>query len=140
METKIPKFVKLVDDAILPNRATKGSAGYDLYANEDIVIPVRGRVLVKTGIGWDMGDTPVCGFIKSRSSLAYKLSLDAEAGVIDSDYKDEIKVLLANNGANPATINKNSRIAQLVILPYAVLMSEEDVTESREGGFGSTGN
>ena len=136
----LPKFVKLNEDAKLPKRATVASAGYDLNSLEElVVIPAGERAVISTGIGWDMAEASnVCGFIKPRSSLAVKYGLDTLAGVIDADYTDEIKVVLINHSSLDVHINKGDKIAQLVILPYAVLMEEAEVTQLREGGFGST--
>ncbi len=135
----LPKFVKLDEDAQLPKRATKASAGYDLFSLEDLDIDSAGARVISTGISWDMSEASnVCGFIKPRSSLAVNHGLDTLAGVIDADYTDEIKVVLINHGWENVHISKGDKIAQLVILPYAVLMEEAEVTEIRNGGFGST--
>lgn len=139
MNIEIPKFVKLEEDAILPKRQTKGSAGYDLNALEEIDVPAGRTVIVRTGIGWEMNSVQIVGLIRPRSSLAYIYNLDTRAGVIDPDYKGEIKVLLRNEGDFDYTIHKGDRIAQLIILPFATL-TEEPVEEERNGGFGSTGN
>ncbi len=138
----LPKFVKLDEDAQLPKRATKASAGYDLFSFSEtfyINIPAGEIAVIPTGIGWDMSAASnVCGFIKPRSSLAVRCGLDTLAGVIDADYTGEIKVVLINHGQEDVRIYKGDKIAQLVILPYAVLMEEAEVTEIRNGGFGST--
>jgi len=137
----LPKFVKLKKSAQLPKRATKASAGYDLFSSQTFstCIPAGKMAVISTGIGWDMSAASnVCGFIKPRSSLAVQYGLDTLAGVIDADYTDEIKVVLINHGEKDICISRGDKIAQLVILPYAVLMEEDKVTEIRNGGFGST--
>ena len=90
--------VKLVHEyATMPTRATSGSAGLDLYACEEGVIQVVDRQLIRTGVQVILPENTV-GLIKSRSGLALDYELDVCAGVIDSDYRGEIKVLIMNNG------------------------------------------
>lgn len=130
-------FKKLEEDAILPTRATKGSAGYDLHALHGGEILPGQRLLVKTGIGWDMYEGLV-GIIKPRSSLAVKFGIDTMAGVIDSDYKGDIGVVLHNTDEQSFMFGPGDRIAQLVLLQY-MNFTADDVEQDREGGFGSTG-
>ncbi len=132
------KFIKLHEDAVIPTRATKGSAGYDLHALEGGTLYSGERMLVKTGITWDVKDNHV-GLIKPRSGLAYKFGIDVLAGVIDSDYDGDIGVLLYNTDDNPFKFNKGDKIAQLVIQTFESLTSD-DVEVTRDGGFGSTGD
>jgi dUTP pyrophosphatase len=80
------------------------------------------------------------GIIKPRSGLAFNYGIDVLAGVIDADYKDEIKVILINHGDDPYHIKAGDRIAQLVVLPYYVINGEDGNAPIRSGGFGSTGN
>ena len=82
------------------------------------------------------------GFIKDRSSLAKKFRLRVNAGVIDSDYRDDVRILIENNGDSPFAYEKGDRLAQIVILKhYDVDMFEVEKLDetSRTGGFGSTG-
>lgn len=128
-------------DAVIPSRATPGSAGLDLYAVEDAVVQPGGSTLVKTGLILEIPKGHA-GFIWPRSGLALKSCLDTGAGLIDSDYRGEVGVVLFNHGINNATVQKGHRIAQLVVQEYPdlfhMVVSEVSGTE-RDGGFGSTG-
>lgn len=123
-----------------PIRATEGSAGLDLFADEDITIPAHCRAWVKTGIAVSI-DPGKAGLIWPRSGLAGK-GITTDAGLIDSDYRGEIKVLLVNHSAFQFGVNKGNRIAQLVIIPaYGdnVESADELIPTTRgENGFGST--
>lgn len=130
----------------LPSYATPGAAGCDLRAAvaEPLTLPAGERTLVPTGIcvaipeGYE-------GQVRMRSGLAIRhgLSLLNAPGTIDSDYRGEIRVILANLGAEPVTIARGDRIAQLVIAPVIRArldrVAELPATERHEGGFGSTG-
>lgn len=132
---------KLSPNAILPSRATPGSAGYDLASAENIAIPSGTRRLVSTQLA--MAFSPqTYGRIASRSGLASKFSIDVGAGTIDSDYRGEVKVLLINHGPNTFNVKAGDRIAQLIIErivePEVVEVSALDETQRGAGGFGST--
>lgn len=129
--------------ARLPERATNGSAGYDLYASEDKVIPARTRALVDTGLSMCIPSS-CYGRIAPRSGLAAKFSIDVGAGVIDSDYRGLVKVLLINHGEMDYSVKVGDRIAQLIFekIEHLIFVEAEElpVSEQRgEGGFGSTG-
>ena len=135
---------KLRPDAKLPVRATPGSAGYDLVALEDTYWDGH-VVAVRTGISLVIPEG-YYGRIAERSSLALNSGIQVGGGVIDSDYRGEIKVILFRLGDTPKRIEKWTRIAQLIIEPYVcpVLCEvsefpEETATARGEGGFGSTG-
>jgi dUTP pyrophosphatase len=136
------RVVLASEHARLPARATDGSAGYDLYACESVLIESGKRQLVDTGV---MMEVPLgyYGRIAPRSSLAWKSSIDVGAGVIDPDYRSKIGVLLINNGTKPFLVKIGDRIAQIIITaiitPELVLCDELSITERGEGGFGSTG-
>ena len=135
------KFKRLTTDAKIPLRATAGSAGFDVFSNGNYVINPSVRCLLDTGIAMAMPQGYWCE-IKPRSGLAAKHGLDVLAGVVDSDYRGEIKVSLINHGENQVEIKKGDRIAQLVIQRYEsdwMEVSEFDDTERGTGGFGSTG-
>lgn len=140
------KIMKVNDKATIPHRATNGSAGMDLYAciDEPIVIPANGRAVISTGIAISITNKYVA-LVYARSGLAIKhgITLSNCVGVIDSDYRGEIKVGLINQHSEDYTINPNERIAQLVISPVAqpnVIECETlDDTDRGNGGFGSTG-
>jgi dUTP pyrophosphatase len=127
----------------IPSKGTEFSAGYDLTATEDMIIRPRESVLVPTGFSWELPKN-YCGQIWPRSGLAVKHKIDVHAGLIDSDYRGEVKVLLFNNGGFAFDIFKGDRIAQMVIVPTSLSQSLElvdtlDETVRSDGGFGSTG-
>src|SRR3989338_1664612 len=105
----ILKIVKLHPDATLPLQQTPQSAGYDLASIDDYEIQPSCRCLVSTGLQLAI---PRCcyGRIAPRSGLAVRC-IDIGAGVIDSDYRGEIKVLVINNANQPFLIRKGDRIA-----------------------------
>lgn len=130
----------------LPAYATEKSAGMDLSAaiEEAIELAPGERTLVPTGIGIALPD----GYeaqIRPRSGLALKHGVTVlnTPGTIDADYRGEIKVILANLGTEPFTIERGMRIAQMVVARYAVVRWDivETLDESARGtgGFGSTG-
>ena len=135
------KFTK-DEGAKSPVRATPGSAGFDLFANEEKIINPGGQELIKTGIYMSIPNGYV-GIIKPRSGLAVRNGIDIMAGVIDSDYRGEIKVLLWNTSDDFFVVKRHMRIAQLLIIPIIDADLEEvnilDVTDRGSGGFGSTG-
>lgn len=128
----------------LPSYATEGSAGMDLMAADDYVIPPTDRQVVATGLCMHI-PAGYEGQVRSRSGLAkgQGVAVLNSPGTIDSDYRGEVKVLLINHGAEPAIISRGDRIAQLVIAPVEQVMPIEvadlDVTARGDGGFGSTG-
>ena len=134
---------KLSDFATIPTQGTKFAAGYDLYAAEDAVVVCGSRKLIKTNISMDI--TPgYYGRIAPRSGLAYKSGIDVLAGVIDSDYRGDIGVILYNTDKNiDFTVKKGDRIAQIIFEACytATLNNVEnlDNTLRQAGGFGSTG-
>jgi dUTP pyrophosphatase len=130
----------------LPGYATPGSAGCDLLAavDADIIIEPGARTLVPTGIAIAL---PI-GFeaqVRPRSGLAVKHGVTClnTPGTIDADYRGEIKVILINHGAEPFTIERGMRIAQMVVAPVITARWLEretlDATGRGAGGFGSTG-
>lgn len=138
---------KLCERARLPFRATQGSAGADLFAciDEDVVIAPQERVLIPTGIAIELETVETGAFIFPRSSLSskYGISLANCVGVIDSDYRGEIKIPVINHSSEPYTIHDGERIAQLVVLPVVLplFIETENLNETQraDGGFGSTG-
>jgi dUTP pyrophosphatase len=133
---------KLVEHATIPHRATSMAAGYDISAAEDAKVPSQGRMAVPTGISIGLPEGTY-GRIAPRSGLAYKFGIDVLAGVIDQDYRGEVKVILYNSGVHPFNIQKGDRIAQLIIekieTPDVAVVMDIDETERGDGGFGSTG-
>lgn len=146
MEEKI-KFLKLKENAVIPKRATPGSAGMDLYACIDapVTIKPQGLVMIPTGLAIELPCSGYGAFLFARSGLGVKhgVCLSNGVGVVDSDYRGEICVGLCNVSAEAYTIEPGERVAQMVVLPVAVLGSEEVTslgrTQRGAGGFGSTG-
>lgn len=141
------KIQKKNPNAILPKRATRGSAGMDLYAciQEEITLRPGELAVIPTGIAIGLPGPDYVALVFARSGLGVKhgISLSNGVGVIDSDYRGEIQVGLCNLGNRPYTIRPEERIAQLVVTPVCPLPVQEveflDETERGEGGFGSTG-
>lgn len=131
----------------LPTYQTFGSAGMDICADisEPITIKTGEIAVVPTGISIALPEGYECQ-VRSRSGLAAKNGIFAlnAPGTIDSDYRGEIKIILANFGKQDYIINCNDRIAQLVIAKYEKItwieVSTLDETDRGKGGFGSTGN
>lgn len=160
------EFQRLHPSAILPTRATYGSAGLDLHAGFDeaayesaeqrglvvhwdlgpcgIVLPPGERLLVRTGWAVAIG-RGFEGQVRPRSGLAWRHGVTVlnAPGTIDSDYRGPLGVLLVNLGQSDFVIRQGDRIAQLVIAPVAMVDVREvealPETERGEGGFGSTG-
>ncbi len=137
------KIKLLTDTATAPTYATDGSAGLDLYADGDYAIPPESDfVVVSTGISVEI-DADKTGLVWPRSGMASKFGIDTGAGVIDSDYRGELKVLLFNHGDDTYRIKRGDRIAQLLIVPCyrpkIEIVDSLDETERGAGGFGSTG-
>lgn len=120
---------------------TNGSAGADLYSAHDIIIPARQVKLVSTAVFIkDPHPSNMYLDLRIRSSLPKKgLMLANGAGVIDSDYPGEILVPLYNFTDADVQINKDDRIAQIILANYYKL-DIETKDNTRTGGFGSTGN
>ena len=141
------KIKKLHDNAVIPKRATDGSAGMDLYAciTSSLTLKKGERVTVPTGISVELPDNNHAIFIFARSGLGIKhgISLSNGVGVIDSDYRGEICVGLINLGNNDYTINPDDRIAQMVVMPVCIpeILLSDTLSETQRniGGFGSTG-
>jgi len=130
----------------LPERKTRGSAGYDLACAKDFVIKAKTHGFVPTGLKAYMPENEVLQ-IYPRSSLGFKKSLVLlnSVGVIDSDYynnednEGEILIILYNFGDEDVLLKKGERIAQGIFMNYLVIDSDEN-DNLRVGGLGSTGN
>jgi len=135
------KVKRIHPAAKLPSRGTNRSAGADLSCLEAFTLGPGERKLVPTGLaveippGW-------YGRVAPRSGLAANHGVDMLAGVIDSDYRLEVKVLMINFGVAPVSFDAGERIAQLIIERAAVcdyVWADELSDSERGGGFGSTG-
>ena len=141
------KIKKLNEKAMLPSGGSAKAAGYDLYAcleEDTLVIAPHTTALVGTGLAAAIPEG-YFGGIFARSGLASKQGLRPAncVGVVDADYRGEIKVALHNDTDQPHKISDGERIAQLVVLPFLAVSfqvtDELDETERGAGGFGHTG-
>lgn len=135
--------VKLLSfDAKVPTRATEFSAGLDLSSIEDTVVPANKWIAIPTGISIQI-PKDCYARVAPRSGLAFKHGIQVGAGVVDSDYTGEIKVILFNHGSSDFEVKKGDRIAQLIFEKiyneYFIEVEELDDTVRGDGGFGSTG-
>ena len=138
---------KLNEKAVIPAYGSEFAAGADLYAciENDVTVQPHQTVLIPTGIALEL---PVgyAGLIYARSGLATKKGLAPanKVGVVDCDYRGEVKVSLHNHSEVAQTVAVGERVAQLVITPYItaefVLADELSDTVRGAGGFGSTGS
>jgi dUTP pyrophosphatase len=128
----------------VPAYATAGAAGMDVVAAQTVTLAPGERAAVATGFALAIPD----GYevqVRPRSGLALKHGVTClnTPGTIDSDYRGEVKVILANLGGEPFPIRRGDRIAQLVPAPVLrtklIEVAELDATERGAGGFGSTG-
>lgn len=137
---------KLKDNATTPTYGSDYAAGADLYAclDEALTIQPNETVFVGTGIAVEIPEG-YAGLIYARSGLSCKRDLAPanKVGVVDADYRGEVTVALHNHGTEPQTIEKDERIAQMVVAPFlAIEFNEVDElsdTVRGVGGFGSTG-
>ena len=138
------KFKKLTTTAITPTRGSPNSAGLDLYADADVLVSSGASVMLGTGIAIEIPRDHV-GLVAIRSSVGKAgVALANSVGVIDSDYRGEIKLCLTYTaGSGGHYIRRGQAIAQIVIMPVLpVELVEVDAlstTERGVGGFGSTG-
>lgn len=146
IEQKI-NIKKFYENATIPTYGTDYAAGADLYAylEQEITIKPGETAFIGTGIGLEV---PVgyAGLIYARSGLACKSGLAPanKVGVVDTDYRGEVKVALHNHSNEEKIVKPNDRIAQFVITPYLkadFVLTEELSSESQRGrgAFGSTG-
>ena len=140
------RIKKLDEKAIIPTYGTEYSAGADLYVLTDdpIEIAPHTTVLLHTGISVEIPEG-YCGLIFARSSLGTKRGLAPanKVGVIDADYRGEVRVALHNHSESTATVDPGERVAQLAIVPFlkAEFVECEELSDTVRGvgGFGSTG-
>lgn len=137
---------KITDTAKMPERGSAAAAGYDLFADitEDQVIEPHDTKMIGTGIAVAIPDG-YFGGIYARSGLSAKEGLRPAncTGVVDADYRGEIKVALHNDSTEARKIVPGQKIAQMVVMPFLDVVFEEqdtlDQTDRGAGGFGSTG-
>ena len=135
------KVKRIHHNAYLPSRGSVGSVGLDLRSVDKVTVNPGERKLVDTGLAFVL-PAGTYGRLAPRSSLSCK-GIDVKAGVIDPDYRGEVKVLLYNFGTEPFTFDEGTRIAQLILEKVTFANVEEilelDDTARGDGGFGSTG-
>ena len=129
------------EKATIPSKGTPTAAGFDLYSAKTITIWPKTREVVRTDLKIELPRNSY-GQIAPRSGLALK-GLDIGAGVIDQDYRGNLKVLLINNGTTRYEVREGERVAQLLVKPILnpTIEMVEELKESTRGdrGFGSTG-
>ena len=133
---------RLSATATLPTRGSDHAVGYDLYSTEGCVVLPGRRAVLPTGIAVNVpGGT--YGRIAPRSGLAVKHGISIGAGVVDPDYRGEIKVVMFNHDRNAYVIKPGYRIAQLIlekcVTPAVEEVEDLDITVRGDDGFGSTG-
>jgi dUTP pyrophosphatase len=144
MSKPLVSFKRIHPQAKMPEYATPEASGADLFAVEDVIIPGNAAVLVKTGLqvelapGWEIQ-------VRSKSGLALKDGLHVlnSPGTVDSDYRGEIGVVLANINQSPRSLKAGQKVAQIVVSPVTQaqfkMVEDLSTTTRGEGGFGSTG-
>lgn len=147
LEDKI-RIKKLREQAIIPAYGSTAAAGADLYAcledKDNVEIAPGEMVMIPTGLAMEIPEG-FAGLIYARSGLASKKGLAPanKVGVIDADYRGEIKIPLYNHSSKTAVVEQGERIAQMILTPFLRAVFEEcdklDDTERGESGFGSTG-
>lgn len=140
-------YIKLSEDSVDPFYNYGSDSGFDLYSTEELEIPSFGRVLVPTGLSFDIKD----GYeiqVRSKSGLAIKQGLMVlnSPGTVDNGYTGEVQVIVFNTNNHPVTITKGMKVAQAVLCPvvngkWVNLVKKEKINEKERGdnGFGSTG-
>ena len=141
-------FKKLNEYSKLPEYGSDFAAGMDLYSNNDELIYIEpgNREIIPTGLSMSWSDIHYYMRIAPRSGLSVKNCIDVGAGVIDFDYRGEIKVVLINNGNKNFIVEKNMKIAQIIPTfsinkNFVIIEEVEELIETKRGtcGFGSTG-
>ena len=137
--------VSVYEELKLPKRATMGSAGYDFYSPLAFRLAPGETIKVPTGIrAWMREDYVLMVFPRSGLGFKYRLQLNNTVGIIDSDYYGSdneghifIKITNDSNEEKVLELSKGSGFAQGIFLPFGIT-EEDEVTEIRNGGFGST--
>lgn len=136
------KIKLLAENAKAPVRATEHAAGYDIFCNGHYSIQPGAFALIDTGFAMSIPHGMVA-LIWPRSGLAAKHGIDSLAGVIDSDFRGQVKVSLINLGDTIVEFKPGDRIAQMLIQPVyqqpVVIVDDLEDTQRGVGGFGSTG-
>lgn len=141
------KFKRITPDAKAPYRATASSACYDVFANDTVTLyPQRGQdkaYKVPTGVAFEIPEGyHLEVYVRSSTGLKTKLRLANGTGIVDSDYVDELFLLVENIGSSVTRINKGERIAQVMLVenvPTELVEVDSLTKEGTHEGFGSTG-
>jgi dUTP pyrophosphatase len=135
-------LVRVAGGGAVPEYGSGSAAGADLRASEAVTLPPGGRFAVPTGIHLELPPGHV-GLVWPRSGLAVRHGIDTLAGVIDSDYRGEVRVVLVNHGGQEFRVEAGDRIAQLLVQsverPSYERVAALEPTARGAGGFGSTG-
>jgi dUTP pyrophosphatase len=141
-ETEKLHIKRLCKEAKCPTRGLDKAAGWDLYNTQEKEIPSGGHSLITTGISITIPQGTYTQIVP-RSGLVVKNMIAIGVGVIDADYRGEVKVLLFNHGKQPFLIKDGDQIAQMILEKYKKTEIEEteDLKETTRGtkGFGSSG-
>lgn len=140
----MPHIRKWHAEAKVPQRATPGAAGFDVYADEDVLIPARSKGIVRAGFSLWMPKDHMLE-LRSRSGLSVKHDIEVGAGIIDSDFRGEVRVVLRNFGDKDYQVKRGDAIANGifrsgVVTHVAYHLETEAFEESERGenGYGST--
>jgi len=129
-------------DAVSPSYAYEGDAGLDLFSNEEKILPQNYRATIKTGLYFEIHEGNV-ELVWDKGSTSLKKGLHTMSGVLDSNYRGELKVVLVNLSSRPIKIGKGMKVAQLLIqkVENAVLKEVSNLSETERGekAFGSSG-
>mgnify|MGYP006422927151 CR=1 FL=1 len=136
------KIKKLNKNAVVPEKVFGGDVGLDLYTVERATIPPHGVSVISTGLAVSF-PLDFYGEVRERSSISTKTPLSIKAGIIDSGYRGEIKIVVLNHGKEEFTVESGTKIAQLIVKKSVDIDVEEvdefkDRTERSEKGFGSS--
>jgi len=143
-KSSVIKVKRLHENAEIPRRATINSAGFDLHCIESFSIESGEHISVRTGLAFEIpAGHAMLIYPRSGHAKKHGLTLSNAVGVVDSDYRGEVIVLLHNDGEHSVSFQAGERIAQAIIhkLPDIELIECEELSETErgEGGFGSTG-
>jgi dUTP pyrophosphatase len=138
----VPIPTRVGETGSLPEYSSTGAAGADLRASEALEIAPGARAAVPTALRLQIPPGHV-GLVWPRSGLAVRHGIDTLAGVVDSDYRGEVRVVLVNHGEAPFRIENGDRVAQLLVQKVEraafAAVTAIDATDRGEGGFGSSG-
>jgi dUTP pyrophosphatase len=139
---KVLKVKKLCPDSRIPVRANPDDAGLDLFAQEDTIIPGWGKAVLATGISVQV-PAGHYGRIASRSGLSVNEDIEVGAGVVDTSYRGQLKVVLRRFRDEAYEVKKGDKIAQFILEKISVMepmeVAELDETQRQDKGFGSSG-